>query len=125
MAHAPTLPAPDFRASRYLPLLVLLFAGSGCSALIYEVVWYHLLQLAVGSTSLSLGVLLAAYMGGLCIGSIALPRLDLGRRHPLRVYAALEAGIGIYGVLALYGIPYIVRVYIAGMESGLPGMLLR
>ena len=58
-------------ASRHLPLLLLLFAGSGCSALIYETVWYQLLQLAIGSTSVSLGFLLATFMGGLCIGSLA------------------------------------------------------
>jgi len=61
-------------SSRFLPLLLLLFAGSGCSALIYEIVWYQLLQLAVGSTSVSMGVLLATFMGGLCLGSIGLPR---------------------------------------------------
>ena len=39
-------------SSRYLPLLLLLFAGSGCAALIYEIVWYQMLQLAIGSTSI-------------------------------------------------------------------------
>jgi spermidine synthase len=28
---------------KYLPLLVLLFIGSGCAALIYEVVWFQIL----------------------------------------------------------------------------------
>src|SRR3990172_13304130 len=55
-----------FDASRSLPWLLLLFAGSGCSALIYEIVWFQLLQLAIGSTTVSLGVLLATFMGGLC-----------------------------------------------------------
>ena len=32
-----------FDASRFLPVLLLLFAASGCSALIYEIVWYQLL----------------------------------------------------------------------------------
>ena len=41
-------------ADRYFPLLLLLFAGSGCAALIYEVVWYQLLQLAIGSTAVSM-----------------------------------------------------------------------
>src|ERR1039458_5293150 len=73
----PTPPVPG-DASRYLPLLVVLFAGSGCSALIYETVWYQLLQLAIGSTAVSLGCLLATFMGGLCIGSVWFPRLRLG-----------------------------------------------
>ena len=121
---AQTKPA-SFDASRFFPLLLVLFAGSGCSALIYEIVWYQLLQLAIGSTAVSLGVLLATYMGGLCVGSVGLPRLGFARRHPLRIYAVLELGIALCGVLVLVGIPYIDRVYVAGAEHGLPGMLLR
>jgi spermidine synthase len=115
----------SFDASRFFPVLLLLFAGSGCSALIYEIVWYQLLQLAIGSTAVSLGVLLATFMGGLCVGSVGLPRLGFARRHPLRIYAVLEVGIALCGILVLVGIPYIDRVYVAGAEHGLPGMLLR
>src|SRR5712691_2951852 len=111
--------------ARFLPLLLILFAGSGFSALVYEIVWYQLLQLAIGSTAVSLGILLATFMGGLCLGSIGLPRLGWSRQHPLRTYAFLEAGIAIFGLLALFEIPLINRVYIAGAEHGLPGMLLR
>jgi len=68
----PTKAAAPIR--RFHPLLLLLFAGSGCSALIYEIVWYQLLQLVIGSTAVSLGVLLATFMGGLCLGSLLLPR---------------------------------------------------
>lgn len=113
------------KTCRFLPLLPILLALSGCSALVYEIVWYQLLQLAIGSTAVSLGVLLATFMGGLCLGSLGLARLCSARRHPLRVYAALELGIAVCGILVLLGIPYINRVYVAGAEHGLPGMLLR
>ena len=66
-------------------------------ALIYEVVWYQLLQLAIGSTSVSLGILLATFMGGLCIGSIWFPRIGL-KQHPLKIYAALELGIAGFAI---------------------------
>src|SRR5688572_9918811 len=86
-------------AARFLPLIVLLFAGSGCSALIYEIVWYQLLQLAIGSTSISIGTLLAVFMGGLGAGSLLLPRINAARgQHPLKVYAVIEAGIAICGI---------------------------
>ena len=111
--------------SRYLPVLLILFAGSGCSALIYEVAWYQVLQLALGSTAVSLGILLATFMGGLCIGSITLPRLKLTERNPLRIYAAIELGIAIFGVLVTLGMPLVSRVYVIGAEHGMPGMLLR
>src|SRR2546423_999839 len=100
-------------------LLLLLFAGSGCSALIYEIVWYQLLQLVIGSTAISLGVLLATFMGGLCLGSLALPRiLSVRKEHPLRVYAKVEIGIAICGVLVLLAMPLLDGVYTAAVGHG-------
>ncbi len=111
---------------RFFPVLLLLFAGSGCAALIYEVVWYQMLQLVIGSTAISLGVLLATFMGGLCIGSIALPRLAAVRgQHPLRALAAVEFGIGVFGVLVLLGVPVVDRLYVAAVGQGFPSMILR
>ena len=107
-----------------LIVLLILFSASGLSALIYEVVWYQLLQLAIGSTSVSLGILLATFMGGLCIGSLWFPRLRF-LQHPLRIYATLELGIAMFAILVQFCLPVLNRLYIAGAEHGLPGMLLR
>jgi spermidine synthase len=109
----------------YLPLLLLLLAGSGCAALIYEIVWFQLLQLVIGSSAVSLGLLLAAYMSGLCLGSAALPRVVPRRVHPLKVYAALELGIGVFGVLVLLAVPFVGRLYVAGVTQGVLGLVLR
>ncbi|HLW98961.1 MAG TPA: fused MFS/spermidine synthase [Candidatus Acidoferrales bacterium] len=111
--------------TRFLPLVLLLFAGSGCSALIYEIVWYQSLQLAIGSTAISLGIVLAVFMGGLCLGSLLIPRMRAAEKHPLRVYAALELGIGIFGLLVLILVPLVDRVYVLGAGYGLMGMLMR
>src|SRR5690349_18354921 len=67
--------------------LTILFATGGCAALIYEIVWFQMLQLVIGSTAVSLGVLLASFMGGMCLGSIFLPRLAPARKNPVRVWA--------------------------------------
>jgi hypothetical protein len=133
LSSAPTVTSPataevPVKTPGYLPVLLLLFAASGCSALIYEVVWYQLLQLAIGSTSVSLGILLATFMGGLSIGSIWFPRiarLTVSARHPLRVYAGIEAGIGVCALFVQVSLPYLSRAYVLGAEHGLPGMLLR
>jgi spermidine synthase len=113
----------------YLPLLVLLLAGSGCAALIYEIVWFQLLQLVIGSSGVSLGLLLAAYMGGLCLGSILSPRLLPQRIHPLKAYALLEFGIGILGLLVLFAVPVVARLYLVGAPdtaaAGLISLVLR
>src|SRR5438105_7370083 len=119
------LPTTDLTSRPFLPLLLLLFAGSGCSALIYEIVWLQLLQLVIGSTAVSLGVLLGSFMGGMCLGSLALPRLLSARYHPLRVYAALELGIALLGLIILFAMPHIDRFYTSMAGHGLPGFLLR
>lgn len=103
--------ASSLASQRYLPWLLVLFVGSGCAALIYEIVWLQLLQLVIGSSGISLGVLLGTFMGGMCLGSLVLPRLIPAEHHPLRVYACLEMGIGIIGMLVLFGMPYIADVY--------------
>jgi spermidine synthase len=109
-----------------LALLLLLFVGSGCAALIYEVVWLQLLQLVIGSSAVSLGVLLGTFMGGMCLGSLLLPKYVSPREHPLRVYAWLELGIGAIGVLVLFGVPLIGQLYAAiGGGQGLVGFLMR
>jgi spermidine synthase len=118
-------PQPVQRETLILPLLLLLFVGSGTSALIYEVVWLQLLQLVIGSSAVSLGVLLATFMGGMCLGSLFLPRVVDARQHPVRVYAWLELAIAVCGVLILLGVPLVGGVYAASVAHGFPGMLLR
>ena len=76
--------------NRLLPVLLLLFAGSGCAALIYEIVWLQMLQLVIGSTAVSLGVLLGTFMGGMCLGSLL-----AAKNHRLRPASA--AGLCIAG----------------------------
>src|SRR6202161_3913417 len=117
----------DSSTFRFLPLLLILFAGSGCSALIYEIVWYQLLQLVIGSTAISLGVLLATFMGGLCIGSLSLPRYLAKRKpmHPLRAYGMIELGIGIFGVLELALMPLVDTICAAAVMHGMPSILFR
>ena len=117
---------PHQSSSRpYLPILLILFAGSGCAALIYEIVWFQLLQLAIGSSAVSLGALLGTFMGGMCLGSLLLPKKISTRYHPLRVYAYLELGIGVLGLLVLWAIPVLDRVYAAVASIGLQGVFLR
>jgi spermidine synthase len=121
-----TSPSSISPASRYLPVLLLLFAGSGCAALIYEIVWFQMLQLAIGATAVSMGFLLAGFMGGLCIGSLWFPRLSRYLQiHPLRIYAALEAGIGLLGLVVLWGFPLFEHIYIAGFQTGLSNQIMR
>jgi spermidine synthase len=111
---------------RFLPALLLLFVGSGCAALIYEVVWFQLLQLVIGSSAISMGVLLGTFMGGMCLGSYLSPRFIGRGEHPLRVYALLELGIGIFGLLILFGMPLLNGLYVSvSGGTGVVGLLMR
>ena len=104
-------------ASVYLPPMLLLFVGSGCAALIYEVVWFQLLQLVIGSSAVSLGVLLGTFMGGMCLGSFVLPRY-IARGAPsaagLRVSRTRHRRLGL---LLLFGMPLVNSIY-AGIGGG-------
>src|SRR5438477_5897897 len=124
-ARTRELPADPTVSRPYLPALLLLFVGSGLCALIYEIVWFQLLELVIGSSAVSLGVLLATFMGGMCAGSLALPRFIPTREHPLRVYAMLEAAIGVMGIIVLFAVPLIGRLYSTSVGHGLGAVLLR
>ena len=106
-------------------LLLVLFAVSGCAALIYQIVWFQLLSFAIGASALSLGVLLPTYLGGLCVGSLLLPRYVSRKGHPLRVFGALELAIGALGVAALYLIPALGGIYSGWVGTGAAGLALR
>jgi spermidine synthase len=126
LAEEASRPAAGLEAAqRWLPALLLLFVGSGCAALIYEVVWFQLLQLSIGSSAVSLGVLLGIFMGGMCLGSLVTPRFLDANRHPLRVYAMLELGIGFFGLLVLWLVPLLGGVYTAWAGTGTVSLALR
>jgi len=115
-------------AERTFFILALLCAASGCAALIYQVVWFQLLSLVIGASSVSLGVVLGTFMGGMCIGSLSVWRFVSTRHNPLRVFACIEIGIGLCGLLVLVAMPAINNLYaaIAGTgASGVTGLALR
>lgn len=68
---------------------------SGLAALIYQVLWMKQLGLLFGNTSYSAGVTLAAFFGGLALGSWLWGRRSTTMRLPLRHYAYLEIGIAV------------------------------
>src|SRR5688572_9372583 len=128
MTQPETLPVPAAgldTGRRWLPALLLLFIGSGCAALIYEVVWFQLLQLSVGSSAVSLGILLSAFMGGMCLGSLVLPRYVSRRHHPLRVFACLELAVGTFGIAVLFIVPWLGNAYAVIGASGHASVVLR
>jgi spermidine synthase len=87
-------------------------------------VWFQLLELVIGTSAISLGLLLATFMAGMCLGSFVLPRIS-PRRNPLLVYAALEFAIGVFGAFVLPMIPLAGGLYTAWAGDGVGGLALR
>src|SRR5213594_3160317 len=97
------MPVPlgaPLRRRTFSGLLLCLFA-SGASGLIYEVAWVRSLELIFGATAFAVTTVLAAFMGGLALGSRLMGKATgrLERFHPLHVYAVIESLIAAAGVL--------------------------
>ncbi|OYW02857.1 MAG: hypothetical protein B7X11_03540, partial [Acidobacteria bacterium 37-65-4] len=71
--------------------MTVLFFLSGMVALAYEVVWVRALGLVVGNSLWAATAVVAAYMGGMAIGSALVARWAGRLRHHLRLYGAAEA----------------------------------
>jgi len=108
----------------YCPgFLLALFVGSGCAALIYEIVWLQLLQLSIGSSAVSLAAV--RHLHGRDVpGQPRAAAPGFARHHPLRVFAVVELGIGVSGVAILFGMPYIDRFHAVSVLCLIPPTML-
>lgn len=99
---------------------------SGASALIYQVVWVRLLLLIVGTTTAAVSTVLSVFMAGLGLGAWLFGSAADRSRAPLKLYAYLELGIGLYALvlptLMTAATPAYVRV--ARHLAGEPELLL-
>jgi spermidine synthase len=82
----------------HLNVLIFLFFVSGACGLIYEVLWLRNFTSTFGVTVYATSIVLAAFMGGLALGSYLLGRFAELRGSPLRIYSFLEIGIGLYAL---------------------------
>ncbi len=75
-----------------------MFAASGASGLMLEVVWSRMLGWLLGATTWSVMTVLIAYMGGLGLGGILWGRWAGSSRRPLRLFGLMEIAIGLYSL---------------------------
>src|SRR6266513_4347945 len=85
-------------ASSTITLIGLCFVLSGATGLIYEVLWARMLGLVFGATTLAVSTVLAAFMGGLALGSALAGRRGASVKRPVRAYGLLEIGSALYAV---------------------------
>jgi hypothetical protein len=84
------------------PVLAIFFV-SGFSGLIYESVWSHYVKLFLGHAAYAQTLVLVVFIGGLALGAWLCARQAQRLRNPLRVYAFIEAAIGVMA-LAFHGV---------------------
>jgi len=80
--------------------LALAFFFSGAAALVYQVLWARMLGLVFGNTTYAISTVLAAFMGGMALGSYFLGRYaEKSGTGPVKTLAYMEAAVGIYCAL--------------------------
>lgn len=88
------------------------FFVSGISGLIYEVIWTRLLGLVFGNTTFATSTVLTAYMAGLALGSYLSTKYVDKLKRPLKSYALLEIGVGIYCLILPFIIKLLAEIYL-------------
>ena len=113
-------PAKNY-SPRTLKLVAVCFLLSGATGLIYEVLWARMLGLVFGVTTLAISAVLAAFMGGLALGSALAARFAPRINRPVRVYALIEIAIGIYALAVPLLFRWVDRVYAGAWQNLHPG----
>ncbi len=102
-------------------LVGLCFIFSGATGLIYEVLWARMLGLVFGATTLAVSTVLAAFMGGLALGSALAGKFADRIRRPLSAYGWLEIGIAVYAVSVPFLFHLVDKLYAIIWQQFHPG----
>ena len=94
-------------------ILLWAFAISGFTALVYEVVWARPLQLIFGSTIYAVSTILTTFFVGFAIGSYLFRNRADASKNAARLFAMLQLGIGIYGLIILGIFKILTPAYLA------------
>lgn len=109
---------------RTISLVGACFILSGATGLIYEVLWARMLGLVFGATTLAVSTVLAAFMGGLAVGSALAARFGSRIRKPLSAYGWMEVGIALYALLVPYLFHWIDDLYALIWQASHPTYLV-
>ena len=105
-------------------LIGICFVLSGATGLIYEVLWARMLGLVFGATTLAVSTVLAAFMGGLALGSALAGRLADRTTRPLRVYGLIEIGVAVYALLVPLLFTFVDNLYAFIWQHFQPGFFV-
>ena len=116
-----------------MPRRTILFAFflTGACGLVYEVLWARMLGLVFGNTTYAISTVLAAFMGGLALGSFFFGRVAdylapnsanstearAAQGGLLKLYAILEVGVGLYALLTPVLLEIVETAYVGFYRS--------
>jgi len=102
-------------------LLLLVYGGTGITALAYEVLWTRMLSLMFGVSIFGVILTVTAFMAGLGAGSMLGARLysRYDSRQALLLLAGLEAAIALYALSLPIGMPWLDQMLLAA-GAGMP-----
>ncbi|WP_435354636.1 fused MFS/spermidine synthase [Emticicia sp. SJ17W-69] len=83
-------------------LLLFIFFFSGFAALIYQVIWQRWLVFYTGISSVSISLIVSAFMAGLGLGYLAGGQLAdrVGKNRPILLFVLAELGIGTFALFS-------------------------
>ena len=114
----PSEPSGPGRESA-VPLAALLLA-SGATALVFETLWVKQLGRVVGVEVHAVTIALSAFFAGLALGGAILGRRADRTPRPIRLYAALEAGAAVIGVLCTLALAHAAAPFVQLREAAGP-----
>lgn len=93
------------------------FFVTGATGLMYEVTWNRMLGFVFGNTVFATATVLTSFMAGLALGSYLAGRYADRISNPLRFYALMAMGVGIYCFFIPRLIELIARIYLPLQRS--------
>ena len=87
------------------------FFLSGFAGLVYEVAWIRKASLIFGSTTFAVSTVLAVFFLGLACGSYLFGRIGQRTLQPLKLYALIEVGLGLFAIASPYLFDFTESLY--------------
>jgi predicted membrane-bound spermidine synthase len=109
-----------------VPALAAATLLSGCSALVFETLWFRQAGLLLGNALWSSSLVLASFMAGLAVGNGLGGRLAARLKRPLAAYAGLELVVGVCGAALVAGLPLLAPLLLPALRAATaaPALLL-
>ena len=92
-------------------IAIVCFFLSGFAGLVYEVSWIRKASLVFGSTTFAVSTVLAVFFLGLACGSYLFGRIGQRTLRPLRLYALIEVGLGLFAMASPYLLDFTESFY--------------